>query len=264
MTSYSSSEGPDPILEASWREYRQWRAAQRRRRWIAASACIAGVTAGAALLWPREAKYDTGPRTAALARFDAPVHDGPGTVVVAPLKAPEPTAASTEAAEPRLAVVAPSLAPPPPLPPAAETSLTAPPDRPPPRGTDPEPALAGSTTPPSDPAPADPAPAEPTAAPRPSPKPTGPATGAADPPQKRAPHLQLASFQTETKARTALEQLRKQQSDLLGSLDARVERAELADGRVVYRVRTGPLANAEAKRICAELQRRRLDCSFVR
>jgi hypothetical protein len=259
MTSYSSSEGPDPILEASWREYRQWRAAQRRRRWIAASACIAGVTAGAALLWPREAKYDTGPRTAALARFDAPVHDGPGSVVVAPLKAPESMPAIIEGIEPQLAVVAPSLAPPPPQPPPVETSLAVPPVTPPLPTTPPEPALAGSTTPPSDPAPAEPA-----ASPHPSPKPTGSAAGAADPPHKRASHLQLASFQTETKARTALEQLRKQQGDLLGSLDARVERAELSDGRVVYRVRTGPLAIAEAKRICAELQRRRLDCSFVR
>src|SRR5690242_18557212 len=151
MTSYSSSEGPDPILEASWREYRQWRAAQRRRRWIAASACIAGVTAGAALLWPREAKYDTGPRTAALARFDAPVHNGPGSVVVAPLKAPEQTPAIAEAAEPQLAVVTPSLAPPLTQPPPVETSLAVPSVTPPPPTTAPEPALAGSTTPPSDP-----------------------------------------------------------------------------------------------------------------
>jgi hypothetical protein len=249
MTSYSSSEGPDPILEASWREYRQWRAARRRRQWVTASVCFAVIVAGAALLWPREAQQDTAPSAAALARFDAPVHDGPGSVVVAPSKPSDPMPGITASAEAQLAAIAPS--PPPP----AEASPAEPQNMPQPPSQPPEPALAGSAMPPAD-LPA----SEPAGTPHPSPKPSG----SADPPQKRAPHLQLASFRTEAKARRALEQLRKEQSDLLGSLDARVERAELADGRIVYRVQTGPLASAEAKRICAELQRRRRDCSFVR
>lgn len=260
MTFYSSSEGPDPTIEASWREYRRWRAAQRRRRWVVTAAGLVGVVAGAALLWPHEVHRDTAAGSAALAQFDAPGRSGPGTVVVTsnkpigvPVESPAPMAAERE-------VIA-ALTTPPPLPATADDGLVPPQD-----GSAPSPPPAaeasGSAMPPPEPFTPE--------APLPRPKPmeaAGGSTASAKsvaPPPDRAPHLQLASFRTEAKAKSVLEQLRKEQSDLLGALEARVQRTALADGRVVYRVETGPLSGvAEAKRICAELQRRRLDCRYV-
>jgi hypothetical protein len=266
MTYYSSSEGPDPALEASWREYRRWRAARRRRHWAAAAGGTAVLTILAALFWPSSVHHDAGAEVAALARFDAPLHDsGHGTVVVAtakPLGTTMPPAPTTETASvPAAASSTPEATTPP-----AEISLAPPQD---PAAPSPPPLVegSGSSVPP---APADLAPAEPVEGPPPSPKPVETAVhppAAAKPaaPATRAPHLQLASFRTEAKAQSALEKLRQEQQDLLGKLQPRVERAELADGRVVYRVQTGPLPGVdEARRVCAELHRRRVDCRYMR
>jgi hypothetical protein len=264
MTYYSSSEGPDPALEASWREYRRWRAARRRRHWAAAAGGTAILTILAALFWPSSVHHDAGAEVAALARFDAPLRDsGHGTVVVAPAKplgtamAPAPPAET--ASTPAAAHTAPEAPPPPP----AVISLAPPRDS---AAPSPPPLVesSGSTVPPTDLAPP-----EPVEGPLPSPKPVettirAPAAAKPTAPPTRAPHLQLASFRTEAKAQSALEKLRQEQQDLLGKLEPRVERAALADGRVVYRVQTGPLPGInEAKRVCAELHRRRVDCRYM-
>jgi hypothetical protein len=261
MTFYASSEGPDPALEASWREYRRWRAARRRRRWAAAATGLVVVIIAAGFFWPSRVHHDTAAGRAALAHFNAPGRGG--TIVVAPAK-PLGTAslpaAPTEGERQAIATLTS-----PPAPTTPEEISLVPLQEPAAPSPSPTTEASGSATPPSDLA--VPEPAE---TPLPSSKPKQVAGSLVDaprhaaPPQDRAPHLQLASFRTEAKAQSALEMLRKEQHDLLGTLEARVQRAELADGRVMYRVLAGPLAGvAEAKRICAELQRRRLECRFV-
>jgi hypothetical protein len=258
MTFYPSSEGPDPVLEASWREYRRWRNARRRRRWAAAGAGLALVVAVAAMVWPSKVHHESAAGSAALSHFDAPGRTGKGTVVVA---SSQPLGTATAPTEAPREVVATPLAPPPP----EEMTLT-PPQGPAMASPPPPEEGSGSTTPP---AASTQAPSE---TPLPSPKPaletavaSTPAPQSAAPSRHQAPHLQLASFRTEAKAQNVLESLRKEQSDLLGALETRVERAELTDGRIVYRVQAGPLpGTAEAKRLCAELQRRHLECRYVR
>ncbi len=132
--------------------------------------------------------------------------------------------------------------------------------------------------PPEPPAPkAEPAPApEPASAPEPAPAPKpaeskAPAT-ASTPPAKEekaaaGPHLvQLASFRKISQADRAWRRLVKSNRDLLGAYTARVERADLGDGKGVYfRLRVGPFANrAEAAALCAKLKAREVDCIVVR
>ncbi len=130
--------------------------------------------------------------------------------------------------------------------------------------------------PPAPPAPkAEPVPApEPAPEPAPAPKPAeskAPATAPPPPPKDEkaaaGPHLvQLASFRKISQADRAWRQLVKSNRDLLGAYTARVERADLGDGKGVYfRLRLGPFANqAEAAALCAKLKAREVDCIVVR
>lgn len=253
MPYYSSFEGPDPATAEPWRAYRRWKAARRRRRWAAVLAAIAVVTGGAAALWPDSVQHAPPRASEALARFEAPNRSD--TVRVPP--SAQARGIGDEASFPP-APPATALSPTRPAPPAPpEVAVAATPEPPPSEtagsASEPEafpPATASDDIPGPEPA------AMPIAetAPVPASKPASP----------RGSRLQLASFRSEANARRALEKLRRDQVDLLGPLETGIERTTLADGRQVFRVQAGPLPGPEAKRICAELQRRRLDCRFVR
>ncbi|MCH9021000.1 MAG: SPOR domain-containing protein [Proteobacteria bacterium] len=130
--------------------------------------------------------------------------------------------------------------------------------------------------PPAPPAPkAEPAPVpEPAPEPAPAPKPAeskAPATASTPPAEEEkaaaGPHLvQLASFRKISQADRAWRRLVKSNRELLGAYTARVERADLGDGKGVYfRLRVGPFANrAEAAALCAKLKAREVDCIVVR
>lgn len=153
--------------------------------------------------------------------------------------------------------------------------LLPPPEEPLPPPAPPEPE-AQPEPPPEPPAPkAEPAPApEPAPEPAPAPKPAeskAPATASTPPAEEEkaaaGPHLvQLASFRKISQADGAWRRLVKSNRDLLGAYTARVERADLGDGKGVYfRLRVGPFANrAEAAALCARLKAREVDCIVVR
>ncbi len=149
--------------------------------------------------------------------------------------------------------------------------LLPPPEEPLPPPVPPEPE-AQPETPPEPPAPkAEPAPPpEPAPAPKPA-ESKAPATAPPPPAEEEkaaaGPHLvQLASFRKISEADGAWRRLVKSNRDLLGAFTARVERADLGDGKGVYfRLRVGPFArHAEAEALCAKLKAREVDCLVVR
>lgn len=267
MAYYPSSEGPTPPFETPWREYRRGRAARRRRRWAATTAGFVVILAGTVFFWPRPERQEAPGETAALESFDAP---GLGkTVIVAATKRSEAPEGTSPASPPERDAIATLVARPEPSEPPPRQIETVPAQPPPAAVPVPAPAETnGSTAPPADAVVSDETwTPVPVAKPMPAsdePEKEAKLPSKPDPSPKEAPHVQLASFRSEARALSALEKLRNEQSDILGTLDARVRRAELPDGRVVFRVQAGPLADArEAKRICAELHRRKLDCRFV-
>lgn len=265
MAYYPSSEGPTPAFETPWREYRRGRAARRRRRWAAITAGIVVILAGTFFFWPRPESRKAPGETAALESFDTP---GLGkTVIVAATKRSEAPEGTSPASPPERDAIATLVAPPEPSePPPLPTEAV--PAQPPPAVASSPAETTGSTSPPAEAVVSDES-WRPIPVPKPMPTPEASENQAksastAAPSRKGAPHVQLASFRSEARAQSALEKLRNEQSDILGSLDAHVRRAELPDGRVVFRVQAGPLADAgEAKRLCAELHRRKLDCRLL-
>lgn len=265
MPYYPSSEGPTPAFETPWHEYRRGRAARRRRRWAAITAGFVVILAGTVFFWPRPESRNSPDETAALATFDTP---GLGnTVIVSAAERSGDDAGPSPVTPPERDAIAVLVAPPEPSEPPPEVGAVAAP--PPPAAPVPSPDEAtGSTAPPGDAAAPDgswtPIPVSKPVPARDAPENQPESATTAAPSPKEAPHVQLASFRSEARARSALEKLRNEQSDILGTLDARVRRAELPDGRIVFRVQAGPIADAgEAKRICAELHRRKLDCRFM-
>ena len=77
--------------------------------------------------------------------------------------------------------------------------------------------------------------------------------------------IQLASLATPSAAQHAQGELEKRFPDLLAGLEMFIDRATLADNRVVYRVRTGPFGSrADAQAACARFKTREQDCLAVR
>ncbi len=59
--------------------------------------------------------------------------------------------------------------------------------------------------------------------------------------------------------------MRKRNADLLGGLTLTVERADLGEKGVFYRVQAGPVADeAAARKLCAALGERKQACLVVR
>lgn len=78
--------------------------------------------------------------------------------------------------------------------------------------------------------------------------------------------IQLAAVRSEDGVMKEWDRLRRRHSDLLGSLEPSVMRADLGPGKgVFFRLRAGPLADeGKAKDLCAKLTERKVGCLIVR
>jgi hypothetical protein len=76
--------------------------------------------------------------------------------------------------------------------------------------------------------------------------------------------LQLAAVKSAAAGQRAWNDLRRQQTDLLGDLKAAVSPADVPEVGRVYRVRTAPVMANDARRLCDELRRRQVPCQLVK
>ncbi len=77
--------------------------------------------------------------------------------------------------------------------------------------------------------------------------------------------VQLASVRSDEGARQEWARLRKAHPALLDDLALAVQRADLGDRGIYYRIRTGPFPNrATAQDMCAQIKAAKLDCLVVR
>lgn len=72
--------------------------------------------------------------------------------------------------------------------------------------------------------------------------------------------IQLGAYSTEAAARADLLRLSRDHADLLGALELNIE-APAADAPPLWRLRSTPFAESAARRICADLQSRAVDCA---
>jgi hypothetical protein len=173
----------------------------------------------------------------------------------------EPSVSSTTLPPPVTSAPAPTAtaAPPPstqPVPPPAPTATA-------------QPSGKGATTP-----------AKPqqlaSAAPAPAPPPASPATTASPAATPAAPvkapaasgsghfQVQLAAMKSEAEAQAAWKKALAANKDLLANLNEEVERADLGAKGIYFRLRAGPLDEAAAKSLCAELVKRNQVCIVAR
>jgi len=83
-------------------------------------------------------------------------------------------------------------------------------------------------------------------------------TGA--PSGERLYSVQLGAYSTEAAARADLLRLSRDHADLLGALELNIE-APAASAPPLWRLRSTPFAESVARRICADLQSRAVDCA---
>lgn len=77
--------------------------------------------------------------------------------------------------------------------------------------------------------------------------------------------VQLGAVRDEPAARAEWNRLKQRHGDVLGNLELDVERADLGERGIFFRVRGGPLAEeAAARRICDTLKTRNVGCLVVR
>jgi len=77
--------------------------------------------------------------------------------------------------------------------------------------------------------------------------------------------VQIAAYRSEETARSAWLRLRKQHSDVLAELDARIARVEIEGKGTYYRLQAGPFADrAAAGGTCDALKARKLSCFVVK
>lgn len=137
---------------------------------------------------------------------------------------------------------------------AAPLLPTPPPAAPAPQavgGGQPSPATAAKGPPTGASAPAPAAPSRPVAE-------TRPAAGGAF-------KVQIAATRSDADARSTWTRLQAANRDLLGSLSLTVQRADLGERGIYYRVQAGGLADApSAQSLCAELKTRKIECMVVR
>lgn len=101
-----------------------------------------------------------------------------------------------------------------------------------------------------------------------------PAVSAAKPAPAKAPvaaksgtfQVQLSALRNREQVDSEWDRLRRRNSDLLGSLELSVVRADLGPGKgVFFRLRAGPLADEQAaKALCQKLSERKIGCLVVR
>jgi hypothetical protein len=162
--------------------------------------------------------------------------------------------------------------------------LLPPPEAPLPRPVAPPPTVAAAPPAPAV-APAETAAASPVAAPAIAPVASAPAAVAAPaanmaavmpaaPPLTIAPpaaaaaggyRLQVGAVRSPEVAQHEWARLKRAQADLLGSLDVRTVRVDLAGRGVFYRIEAGPIADGvAAQRACDTLKQRKVGCILVR
>jgi len=104
--------------------------------------------------------------------------------------------------------------------------------------------------------------------PAPIPAPLQPPQTAALPPSipvGNSYRLQIASVKTPAGAKDEWERVKRQNSDLLGSLSFIPERVDLGERGVFYRIQAGPVGDAqEAERLCTMLRQRKVGCILVK
>ncbi len=77
--------------------------------------------------------------------------------------------------------------------------------------------------------------------------------------------VQLASVKSDASARKEWARLRKAHSELFDDLTLDVQRADLGDRGIFYRIRTGPFPNrATAQDMCWQIKAAKLACLVVR
>ena len=77
--------------------------------------------------------------------------------------------------------------------------------------------------------------------------------------------VQVASVRSDQDARNGWARLQKAQAELFGDLVLDVQRADLGDRGIFYRIRTGPFPNrATAQDMCAQIKAAKLDCLVTR
>ena len=118
------------------------------------------------------------------------------------------------------------------------------------------------------PAPASQAQAAATPAPAPV-APTPPQTAAVPSPGAgsdiKGYRLQVGAVKTPEIAKQELDRIKRQNGDLVGSLSLSVDRADLGDRGVFYRLHVGPIADAaQAERLCAQLRQRGVGCILAK
>jgi hypothetical protein len=92
-----------------------------------------------------------------------------------------------------------------------------------------------------------------------------PAPAAAAPAGKGPIQLRLASLRSPEAAREEWARLKRENSDLLGSLTAVAVRTDLGDQGIYYRIQAGSFGDAAAaEKLCGELKRRKLGCILAR
>lgn len=160
----------------------------------------------------------------------------------------------TPPAAPRTATIKPAFE----APPAAPTAA------PPPRDSVPVPQTAAPSTPAVQAhnqapaaqaqahAPAAPTQLRPQAAPAPAPAATASVSGAWV--------AQLAALKSEADAQAAWKRLQNANKDILGGLSSDIVRADLGAKGVFWRLRAGPVDEAQARSICAALAKRNQGC----
>ena len=135
--------------------------------------------------------------------------------------------------------------------------------------SNPIPPAAPPTVAAAPPAPAaTPAPQTPTATPQAAPTvsaPPKPQTATVPPAGAGGYRLQLAAVKTPELAKSEIDRIKRQDGDLVGSLTLSVERADLGDRGVYYRIHAGPIADAaQAERVCAQLRQRGQGCILAK
>jgi hypothetical protein len=130
-----------------------------------------------------------------------------------------------------------------------------------------EPVVAAAPAPP---APAAAAPPPAAAAPAPAPVVPVPPQTAVVPPTSAGSdtkgfRLQLGAVKAPEFAKQEWDRIKRQNADLVGALSVSVDRVDLGDRGVFYRIHAGPIADAaQAERLCAQLRQRGVGCILAK
>ncbi len=81
----------------------------------------------------------------------------------------------------------------------------------------------------------------------------------------KAYRLQLGAVKTPEIAQQAWDRIKRQNSVLVGALSVSVDRVDLGNRGVFYRIHVGPIADAaQAERLCAQLRQRGVGCLLAK